>query len=451
MTLQLPSTYPDDYWIAVRHKLGHVIEDPTPEKFLGMLLEVSKIDRCPRTQCPPDIDKLEHILNSYLKQDEARTRSLIQGICNLALEIEELFPAGQVESLNGPRSSVLSLSSTQVNCLLAQMFIGTFRCCVNKRFNQSRHANGPFSFAYRMSFLDWYSTDSFPTTNIYIRALLNLFEESVLGANNLNNVIFERRVLEVKLDLSKCTLQLVKVNVHLEGRIGDIEESEIDFANACVGGGPGGTQEELLLGISPQALPVGILNADPLFDSEAIVITGAKKFANYTDYGLDAFYIGKNVQDWDWSSRKIIAIDAIFFEEGIGDNRFLQMNENLLKREVYKCLVGMQAAKGLGVSTGHWGCGAFGGDKEIKAIIQVLAASVAEVKHLNFFAFGDKTFAEQFTTMMDCLYKCDIRVNVLWDILLNESKRLKKPKSFKDKYDPDPYLFNKISSNLSNS
>ena len=29
----------------------------------------------------------------------------------------------------------------------------------------------------------------------------------------------------------------------------------------------------------------------------------------------------------------------------------------------------------LGIATGHWGCGAFGGNKELKAILQLLAAS----------------------------------------------------------------------------
>ena len=300
-----------------------------------------------------------------------------------------------------------------------------------------------------MSFLDWYAPTSFGTTDIYIHALLNMFEECFLGTNNCNDIIFERRVLEIQPDISNCNQNLVKINVHSQGRIGDIEEVEIDFANACVGGGPSGTQEELLLGISPQALPVGILNAEPLLDNESIIITGAKKHADYKDYGLDAFYTGKNMQCWDWPSRKIIAIDAIPFQDGTGDNRFMQMQEHLLKREIIKCFVGLQAAKGLGVSTGHWGCGAFGGDKEVKAIIQVIAASMADVKHMNFFAFGDEAFTEQFITMMDDLYNCDVRVSGLWNILLRESKILKQPVSFKDKYDPDPYLFNKISTNLS--
>ena len=448
MALPLPSSYPNGYWTIIQQKLKLIEVDPTLEKLLDVLPEISEVDRCPHAKCPPDMKKLEHIFRSYLKRDETLEKSLIQVISNFALKIDELFPEGNVDTLQALRPAVLHLSSDQIHCLLAHMFLGTFRCCTDGRYTKERHAYGPFSFASRMSFLDWYSINSFPTTDIYVRALLNLFEECILGTNNNNDIIFERRVLENEPDLSNCNLRLVKINVHSKGRIGDVEEAEVDFANACVGGGPGGTQEELLLGISPQALPIAIINAHPLRDNESIVITGVKKYADYKDYGLDAIYTRKNTQHWEWSSRIIIAIDAILFEGGTGENRYMQMQEKLLKREVNKCLVGLRAAKGLGVSTGHWGCGAFGGDKEIKAIIQVIAASIAEVKHLNFFTFGDETFAEQFTTMLGNLYQHDVRVDRLWDILLKECKRAKEPVTFKDKYDPEPFLFSKISSDL---
>lgn len=35
----------------------------------------------------------------------------------------------------------------------------------------------------------------------------------------------------------------------------------------------------------------------------------------------------------------------------------------------------MEQHNNIGVATGNWGCGAFGGDPEVKAIIQWLAAS----------------------------------------------------------------------------
>ena len=448
MDLQLPSSYPNDYWKIVREKLYRVAEDPSLDQLLQLIQDISEIQCCPHVRGITDTDKLSRLFRSYCKHKEKLEGMLIAVICALALNIEELFQDGSTETLKSSLPGSLSLSATQVHCLLAHMFLGTFRCCFEGELVEKRHAHGSFSFASRMSFVDWFHIKSYPTTDIYIYALLNMFEECISSKSDNRMIIFERRVLEHKPDLNKCNFPLITVNVHSQGRIGDIEEIEVDFANACVGGGPSGTQEELLLGTSPETLPIAILNADPLLENESIIMTGAKKFADYKGYGMDATYNGNNIQNWDWSCRKIIAIDAMYFDGFSGDNRLMQMQEKLMKREINKCFIGFEAAKEHGVSTGHWGCGAFGGDKEIKAIIQVIGASIAQVKHLNFFTFGDVEFADDFKAMMDALYQNDVRVNQLWDILLKESRLVKEPVTAREKYDPAPYLFKKIFSDL---
>ncbi|XP_056097652.1 poly(ADP-ribose) glycohydrolase [Rhinichthys klamathensis goyatoka] len=40
------------------------------------------------------------------------------------------------------------------------------------------------------------------------------------------------------------------------------------------------------------------------------------------------------------------------------------------------------------VATGNWGCGAFGGDTRLKAVLQMMAAAEAE-RDLMYFTFGD--------------------------------------------------------------
>jgi poly(ADP-ribose) glycohydrolase len=42
----------------------------------------------------------------------------------------------------------------------------------------------------------------------------------------------------------------------------------------------------------------------------------------------------------------------------------------------------------LPIASGNWGCGAFGGDPQLKAVIQWLAAS-PEGRRLRYFTFGD--------------------------------------------------------------
>lgn len=49
--------------------------------------------------------------------------------------------------------------------------------------------------------------------------------------------------------------------------------------------------------------------------------------------------------------------------------------------------------------SGHWGCGAFGGDKVHKFLQQVLAATVANVE-LDYSTFKDKECAEKFQKIL---------------------------------------------------
>ena len=61
-----------------------------------------------------------------------------------------------------------------------------------------------------------------------------------------------------------------------------------------------------------------------------------------------------------------------------------------MTRELCKAWTGFRSVKGHVVATGHWGCGAFGGDPNIKCLLQVMAASMAEVKQLDFYCFNDE-------------------------------------------------------------
>ena len=50
-------------------------------------------------------------------------------------------------------------------------------------------------------------------------------------------------------------------------------------------------------------------------------------------------------------------------------------SKNKVVRNPGECSWCLDNAERIGVATGNWGCGAFGGDPELKAIIQWLAAS----------------------------------------------------------------------------
>ena len=73
--------------------------------------------------------------------------------------------------------------------------------------------------------------------------------------------------------------------------------------------------------------------------------------------------------------RSILAMDALLYTGMPGENRYEQLKSENLLRELNKAHCGFAGVKPKNgacvIETGFWGCGAFGGDPEIKAIIQL--------------------------------------------------------------------------------
>ncbi|XP_010314791.1 poly(ADP-ribose) glycohydrolase 1-like isoform X2 [Solanum lycopersicum] len=217
------------------------------------------------------------------------------------------------------------------------------------------------------------------------------------------------------------------------------EAIEVDFANMYLGGGAlvrGCVQEEIRFMINPELI-AGMLFLPCMADNEAIEIVGTERFSSYTGYASSFRFNGDYVdkKDIDVLGRRktrIVAIDALCCP---GNNQYRL--EGLL-REINKAFCGFmdqckchqyqqlfkddqtvnstggrsivnllslghtstssQATEGasgnhlarnhkghrcppldsqqeIGVVTGNWGCGAFGGDPQLKAMLQWIAAS----------------------------------------------------------------------------
>lgn len=163
------------------------------------------------------------------------------------------------------------------------------------------------------------------------------------------------------------------------GRIEDARNAiEVDFANKFLGGGVldmGMVQEEIMFTVSPECL-VGMLFSESMKNREAILIQGAEIFSEYSGYG-GSFKFKSNFDDnrpegaGKVLNREIIAIDALNF----GYQSVGQFTLGSVLRELNKAYVGFWADDDLGVnqrkaiSTGRWGCGAFGGDSQLKLLI----------------------------------------------------------------------------------
>jgi len=201
-----------------------------------------------------------------------------------------------------------------------------------------------------------------------------------------------------------------------------------DFANKFIGGGVldgGCVQEEILFVIKPECL-ASLLFCEVMNKDEAIIISGAEMFSNYSGYGHGMKFAGNHLdttpfnQQLNCIDNHIVGIDALVNR---GKNQFEA--DNVL-RDVAKLFVALD--KGLnGASlpnnipyqfvTGHWGCGAFGGDKDLKAIQQWIAVSEAEFSVVYSY-FSEKAFAKRFHLFLSSLYEQNIKVGQLYNSLL---------------------------------
>jgi hypothetical protein len=69
------------------------------------------------------------------------------------------------------------------------------------------------------------------------------------------------------------------------------------------------------------------------------------------------------------------------------------------------------------VATGNWGCGAFGGDADLKSLIQMMAA-LAAGRYVAFFAFGDRKLCDSMDEVHKFLREKEVTVGALLEILL---------------------------------
>ncbi|KAF4756136.1 hypothetical protein FOZ62_012901, partial [Perkinsus olseni] len=77
-----------------------------------------------------------------------------------------------------------------------------------------------------------------------------------------------------------------------------------------------------------------------------------------------------------------------------------QYSKELIERELRKFYCGvcnystMEGEDSLkGVATGNWGCGVFGGDAQLKFVIQWAAASLAKRPIIHYYRYGERKLA----------------------------------------------------------
>lgn len=200
---------------------------------------------------------------------------------------------------------------------------------------------------------------------------------------------------------------------------GKIEENgfgllQVDFANKYVGGGVlglGCVQEEIRFVICPELL-VSRLFTHRMEPLECLIINGCEQFSNYSGYARTFTWEGvcNDETPFDDSGRRkccIVAIDAINYQ-----SRTHQYKEPMMLRDLNKAFVGFCCeGNGIapGVATGNWGCGAFGGDKTLKTLLQLMVCCVTN-RPLVYYTFDDSHLRDDFYNIFQYLSENKIKI-----------------------------------------
>ncbi|KAK6018455.1 poly glycohydrolase [Ostertagia ostertagi] len=237
-------------------------------------------------------------------------------------------------------------------------------------------------------------------SHVKLRFILHYFT-MVLKKMPTGCVSFRREVLprEALPDWENEEALMPLVAVASDGSIEDSPGClQVDFANEYIGGGvlnSGAVQEEIRFLICPEMM-VSCLLCEKMGPQEVIHIIGAQRYSSYFGYAGSLEWtpyedFGSEPRDEFCRIKcELVAMDAKLFKPNFANAQYRKEN---IDRELNKAYIGFMPKQrdACPVATGNWGCGAFGGNKELKSLIQMLAAARAG-RDMIYYTFANKRF-----------------------------------------------------------
>lgn len=234
------------------------------------------------------------------------------------------------------------------------------------------------------------------------------------------HIIFERKIINEDPDVlfnRDEPLNLSRILIHSDRMESKDAHGFVNFANKHFGYGRiinSCTQEEILHSCCPESF-LGLMFIETMADNEVIIIRNTRRFSDYTGYGNNFGWSGP--YNGKCPIQNQIVMDACFKLHGTKKN---------IKRDIMKAYAGFNSGNSNEyiISTGHWGCGVFGGDKEHKFLQQILAMNIIALNAipnigLNYSTFGEEDTKVRFFEILNNLHNKKVTIKGLYDMVLN--------------------------------
>ncbi|KAF7655915.1 hypothetical protein LDENG_00048490 [Lucifuga dentata] len=362
-----------------------------------------------------DFTALNLLCTEYLEHCEAQHlfEVTLPAMVDLALSAPRLCTM-PIPLLKSRMNHSLTLSQEQISCLLANAFFCTFP---RRNSRKSEYSNYPEINFYRLF------EGSSPRKIEKLKTLLCYFRR-ITETRPKGLVTFTRQTLSSSPNWESSQTLLTRLHITCEGTIEDDGYGmlQVDFANRLVGGGVTGhglVQEEIRFVINPELI-VSRLFTEALECNECLIITGTEQYSKYSGYAESYKWKHSHKDetprdDWQRRCTEIVAVDALRYRHFLE-----QFQPEKMTRELNKAYCGFfRNANGQhlsAVATGNWGCGAFGGDTRLKALIQLMAAAEAG-RDVAYFTFGDAQLMRDVYEMHTFLTERQITVGRLYNLL----------------------------------
>ncbi|RKK82402.1 hypothetical protein BFJ71_g15277 [Fusarium oxysporum] len=373
------------FWPLLKHLLC------TPVSSIAQLIDRLQTIAANAETCQ---DSDYGFLKSFLEQrGEADILDTIwPKIRDIALALPTYFPDGKLELLQ--LGHPLHLSRGQVACLVVHQFLCSF--------TPQRDDEGYQDLGI------WFSSDQrHPTAvQMYLEALFTYFgstpeasallEDHQVTPNGAHGSVSYELHLGKPVSLEGTKLAKLHVNF-LDAHTSDTHNPEVQdeggaavvSSNKVIGFGQSATQEEIFVGIAPEAYPV-VLVAPQLAVDTVITVSGARAMVDMKcqrrniEWTIRRTPPSEDFVGWkeSWRGGRLVFMDALEMDmlDHSENNGLPDLSPENIDREIDKAANGFSSYQGNSIFTGLWGCGAFGGDPGLKLMVLWLAAGVADVE-----------------------------------------------------------------------